>query len=333
MEVEMNSAFEKLKLQPVARQAAAACVLGAAGAAQAAVVNLPQTFAVGGASYITVSNATATVPDGGVGNGVLNPAYGIADVSLVGGRGDAFDGALGISVNGTAFQQPGNQVDRSATAAGVFLNTVAPQRIGDIDTRLNYFMSASGPIVRVFGSFTNTSATTQSVVVGYGGNLGSDGDTTIQAASNGSTSFNPAQQRWIVSDDGANDSDAKLTFVFFGAGGQAASSGFWAGDALGLVGERWILNIDPGETENLLWFVRLSSDIAGALSGTSIFDDRQSLDAAGLLAGLSDADLGQTSNWVFDVGGTVPEPASLALFGVGGLAAGASGRKRKKAES
>src|SRR5882724_1677635 len=113
----METPFDKLRLPPSTRRAIAACVIGGAGlAARAlgAVVTLPQNVTAGGVKYSSVRLNTATVPKAGGGNVVS--IYGIEDATFH-GKTDSFDGAVGIQVNGTAFNPPGGLVDRTTTSA------------------------------------------------------------------------------------------------------------------------------------------------------------------------------------------------------------------------
>jgi hypothetical protein len=168
-----NSAFDKLKLAPIALAAGAGMMLAAAPA-QAAVVSLPQIVIQGGVRYSGISNFAVTAPLNQLPGATGSGAYGINDANIVGGRPDAFDNFAGITVNGAAFRQPGDVVDLTTTGAGTFVNTITPANIGGINTSLDYFMSASSRTLRVFGTFTNTTANPLSAEIAYGGNLGCD---------------------------------------------------------------------------------------------------------------------------------------------------------------
>jgi hypothetical protein len=312
-----NSAFDKLKLAPIALAAGAGMMLAAAAPGQAAVVSLGQTVTQGGVEYSSINNATATI--GLPGGGSIGSAYGINDATIVGGRGDAFDGFGGIVVNGVAFQQPGNQVDLTTTGAGTFLNTITPANIGGINTSLDYFMSAASPTLRVFGTFTNTTSGTLSATVSYGGNMGCDSNCTIEDSSTGDNTFQSALDRWFITSDGPVDSDPFLTFVRFGPGGQLASStqGISGSVVSNVWGDTWTLNLAPGETQSLMWFANFNNSLAAAQAGTPVFNDLSTLGAAGLLAGLSPTQIAGTANWEQQPVATTPEPSSL--IGLGSL--------------
>ncbi|NCQ92422.1 MAG: hypothetical protein GPI94_17385 [Microcystis aeruginosa LG13-03] len=212
-----NSAFDKLKLAPIALAAGAGMMLAAAAPGQAAVVSLGQTVIQGGVTYY-IYNSTVSSPLDQLPGATGNSAYGISDATTVGGRGDAFDDFAGITVNGAAFNQPNDQVDLTTTGAGTFVNTISPVNLGGINTSLDYFMSASRPTLRVFGTFTNTTANPLSAEIAYGGNLGCDSNCTIEDSSTGDNAFQSALDRWFINSDSPSNSDPFLTFVRFRPG-------------------------------------------------------------------------------------------------------------------
>ncbi len=316
-----NSAFDKLKLAPIALAAGAGMMLAAAAPGQAAVVSLGQTVIQGGVTYY-IYNSTVSSPLDQLPGATGNSAYGISEATTVGGRSDAFDSFAGIAVNGVSFNQPNDEVDLTTTAAGTFLNTISPVSIGGINTSLDYFMSASSPTVRVFGTFTNTTGNPLSAEIAYGGDLGCDDDCTIEDSSTGDNAFQSALDRWFITSDGPVDSDPFLTFVRFGPGGQLASStpAVPSEDFHGnvdLFGDIWTLSLDPGETKSLMWFANFNDSLAAAQAGTPVFNDLSTLGAAGLLAGLSPTQIAGTANWEQQPVATTPEPSSL--IGLGSL--------------
>jgi hypothetical protein len=311
-----NSAFDKLKLAPIALAAGAGMMLAAAAPGQAAVVSLGQTVIQGGVTYY-IYNSTVSSPLDQLPGATGSSAYGISSAFIDGGRDDAFDGFAGITVNGAAFNQPNSQVDLTTTGAGTFVNTISPVNLGGINTSLDYFMSASSPTLRVFGTFTNTTGNPLSAAIAYGGDLGCDDDCTIEDSSTGDNAFQSALDRWFITSDGPVDSDLFVTFVRFGPGGQLASStpavpGEVFNTYFDLFGDIWTLSLAPGETKSLMWFANFNESLAEAQAGTSVFNDLSTLDTAGLLEGLSPTQIGQTANWK-----QTPEPSSL--IGLGSL--------------
>ncbi|WP_157221769.1 PEP-CTERM sorting domain-containing protein [Microcystis sp. T1-4] len=317
-----NSAFDKLKLAPIALAAGAGMMLAAAAPAQAAVVSLSQTVTQGGVVYSSIENSSVASPLIKLPGATGSSAYGIGSAEIVGGRGDAFDDFGGITVNGAAFNQPNAKVDLTTTGAGTFLNTISPVSIGGINTSLDYFMSADSPTLRVFGTFTNTTANLLSAAIAYGGDLGCDSNCRIEDSSTGDNAFQSALDRWFITSDGPSDVDPFLTFVRFGPGGQLASStpavpseGFDGN--VDQFADIWTLSLAPGETKSLMWFVNFNNSLAEAQAGTPVFDDLSTLGAAGLLAGLSPTQIEETANWKQQPVATTPEPSSL--IGLGSL--------------
>lgn len=312
-----NSAFDKLKLAPIALAAGAGMILAAAAPAQAAVVSLFQTVTQGGVRYSSISNSILTSPLTQLPGATGSSAYGINDASTVGGRGDAFDSFGGITVNGAAFNQPNGLVDLTTTAAGTFVNTISPLNLGGINTSLDYFMSAASPTLRVFGTFTNTTGNPLSAAIAYGGHLGCDDNCTIEDSSTGDNAFQSALDRWFITSDGPVDEDPFVTLVRFGPGGQLASSTpavpseDFNGDFDNFA-DIWTLSLAPGETKSLMWFVNFNDSLAAAQAGTPVFNNLSTLGAAGLLAGLSPTQIAGTANWKH-----TPEPSSL--IGLGSL--------------
>ena len=235
--------FDRLRLaQPTAVLATA---LGG-GVAQAATVPLSIQVTTGSVRYgsetsgfgaigTTSSNSMVVGPSGTTNAG--SDAYGIGEASLLqpAARGttadqnDAFDRFAQIRVNGTFFTQPGAEVDVTTTADGIFVSSLSALDIGGIDTTLDYFTDGSSSTLRVLASLTNTTAGALTPDVLYGGNLGSDEDTQIEASSSGDAAFQQAD-RWFISRDGSTavGDDPVLTFVRYGEGDdvQAASASY-----------------------------------------------------------------------------------------------------------
>lgn len=337
----MNSSpFDRLR---IARPLAVLTAALGGGAAQAAPVSLPLNFTTGsvryGASGTSYSGiATTTVPSMVVnanGDTITSiHVYGIGEASLFAGgstlsnatitRADAFDRFAQIRVNGTFFTQPGGQVDLTTTGDGSFVTTLTPLNIGGIDTSLDYFMDNSSSTLRVLATFTNTTASSQSVEVLYGGNVGADEDTRLEATSSGDSTFQQAD-RWLISSDGGLG-DPVLTFVRYGSGTVEAAS-----DTLAVLGtptgtndpdyftDVWNLNIDAFATESLMWFVQFNFDATSAQAGTGVFDDLTSLSAFGLLAAVNGGEIDTSNivNWEPVSATAVPLPGMLPLMGLG----------------
>ena len=272
-------------------------------------------------------------------------AYGIGEATLLqpAARGtasaqtDAFDRFAQMRVNGTFFTQPNPQVDVTTTADGVFVSGLTPLDIGGIDTTLDYFMDGDSPTLRVLASFTNTTGGDLATEVLYGGNLGSDDDTRIEASSSGDAAFQQ-EDRWFISSDGstAEGFDPVLTFVRYGEGSVQAASATYAvpgtdpgNGSLDYFTDVWSLSLGAGATQSLMWFVQFSDFVATAEGGTDVFADLDSLANAGLLAavGGGSIDTADIVNWTPTA--DVPVPGALWLMGAGLFGLAAVRRRRR----
>ena len=300
----MKTPFDKLRLPPSARRTAAACILGGVGLAARAfgtVITLPKNITVGTVKF---SRLGATNGQLGRVGGNINNAYGIDDVTYTHGavnRSDAFDSGAAIGVNGLPFNLPGGKVDRTTTAAGVFVNTITPQSFGaGVNASLNYFMSATSRTLRSVGVFTNTTGASQTITVAFGANLGSDSSTIIRATASGDLLLQVSQDQYVISNQNGqsgNSIDPTETWVWFGPGGKTAATGQYA-NTNDKIGEEWSLTLAPGQTQELMWFTQFSDDLAGAQAGLSMFADLGALNVAGLLSGLGAAELATIQNWL-----------------------------------
>ncbi|AUB82439.1 PEP-CTERM sorting domain-containing protein [Candidatus Thiodictyon syntrophicum] len=341
-----SNPFDRLRL---ALPAAGLAATVAVGAAQAANVNLPLTLTVGQVIYGHVNTAARPNDYSGLNNSFMSMVVTVGGATGTGGTEafrigeaalktagstmtDAFDSFAGIRVNGTFFQQPGTQVDLTTTGAGAFVNTTQVA-IGDIGTRLDYFMDGASPTLRVLASFTNTGNSDQTVEVLYGGALGSDDDTQIEDTSSGDADFQQAD-RWLISSDGGDGPDPVLTLVRYGEGTVQAASDTLAvpgtdsgNDSVDYFTDVWSLDLGVGETQSLMWFVQFSPDVATAQGGTGVFDDLEDLDGAGLLAAVGGGKI-DTANIVNWAPTEVPVPGVLPLLGIGLFGMGVYRRRR-----
>jgi hypothetical protein len=329
-----QNAFDRLRLaQPAAVLAAA---LGG-GAVQAATATLAINVTTGGVEYTSLANFTVSLVNAAGTGTIGTSAYGISSASTTSG-GDAFDDFGGIAVNGTAFNQPNAQVDLRTTADGSFVGTLTPQDIGGIATSLDYFMDGDSQTLRVLASFTNTTGGDLAAEVLYGGNLGSDGNTRIEASSSGDAAFQQSD-RWLVSSDAGSNPDPMLTFVRYGEGNVQAASATYAvpgtdpgNGELDYFTDVWSLDLGAGETQSLMWFVQFTpwDNVAEAVANADVFANLQTLADAGLLAavGGGSIDTANIVNWAAPTA-DVPVPGALWLMGAGLFGLAAVRRRRR----
>jgi len=133
---------------------------------------------------------------------------------------DAFDWAMRLRIDGVLFPESANQsLDGRVVTTG-------PETVGAlVVTRRAYVTDTAGQGWACFLEYLeNPTASDISVTARIGGNLGSDGDTTVTASSSGDAVFG-IDDRWVASDDNNDGAgDPSLCFNFWGAGGAVTPS-------------------------------------------------------------------------------------------------------------
>ena len=266
---------------------------------------------------------------------------GITEASLSDGDfTDAFDGALVMAVNGTVFKNPDGILDLTGTTI-----TSDAVNIGGLSTQVQFFFEPTQNAVRALYSFTNTTGAALPAAVLIDNNLGSDGNTVVEATADGDTTIEPGDNWFATNDNGEGKGiegveivDPALTWVRFGQGAPV-STNVQPSFSPGLFRESYSLNVPAGATQRLMVIVKLSNNIAESVSSGPAMDTLPELDALGLLAGLSLQQQSELVNWSAVAGGqarsvpTVSEWGRLALMltlAVGGLAAVRLGTRRRQ---
>ena len=368
------SGFSRLKGLAAGGAMSIAGLVGG-GTARAASTALPLDIARSSALWSGINNNSSFPSSGAVAttNGVAfaqgTPAYGISDAAVAtspsgggsGAFGDAFDNAMILSVNGTLFQNPDSTVD--LTGDTVTSDTIAI--VPGVNAQVRYTFITGRPVVRALYSLTNTTGAPISVNAAVLGDYGSDSRTQVVATSNGNNVIE-ASDLWYITDDnggvqtqpkrisksespdgkGGGGGDPRITLSRYGTG--AAVIPFNAltpgnGDAqTATFGLRYPLTIAAGATARLMVFAQLSEpDIstAAAIAAARNFESIAAVQAAGLLAGLSAAEVSETVNYVRPAEPVVflPVPVMsptglLAMLGaIGGLGYLTLRRRKKTA--
>jgi hypothetical protein len=308
--------YSRLRAMGFAMGGAALALFGGGSrTARAAPVALPFNVpVVGGIDWGDISNSTVCANTLGLGTAAVGPkAVGLQGKPSAKGKGtttcglgitdatqaaapslsDAFDGALGVAVNGAIFRNGTGQFDYTGTTA-----TSATVATGGLQTTVQYYFAPGAPVVRALYRFSNPGASAVAANVVIGSNLGSDGGTIVESTQSGNAIVENTD-RWIVTSDAAPFADPPILWVRFGAGapvGVTASPQI-PGPSNGLFADRYSLSVPAGGTRSIMVFARLNNDAVSAAAAAPAFADLGTLQTAGLLAGLTQADLSQLANW------------------------------------
>lgn len=319
------------------RQLAAATSMGIAGllgggatSARAATTAIPiSTLSRGGAKWyhignsfgdhsfaqVTMLSCTTTAHCSTSTDAITEGSepFGIRDAS-VGGRGDAFDSMLGVSVNGAAFVAPGGVVDLTGDTV-----TAGPVTLSGLSAEVRYEFFSSRPMVRALYSFTNPTGSPINATVVIGGEDGSDDDALVQGTASGDTTITNVDGWYVTSDGTPPGSDPDITVCrFTGAGSVKPTTNNVPGSgANDYFSESFDIVVPAGGTVRLAMFVEISTSVANALSGAQSCNDEASMAADGLLANLSEQEISEIAN--ISAGGVLPpQPAAIPVLSTGG---------------
>lgn len=270
--------------------------------------------------------STGNLTGGGALWSVGNTSAGFAIVDAqTQSQSDAFDYGLTFYVNGVAYNTPGGTFDLSGQKA-----TGGTALMSGLNVFTSYYADTASPALRTLFTMTNTTSQAITRTVSMRTNVGSDSSTQTVATSSGDTAFTKAD-RWIVTDDGAGGDPANL-HVLWGTGGLAPSAVgqtvFEAAGTQGVLAD-FVLTLEAGQTSSLMMVNQIFNTASAATGNANQFNTLGANSA--LLADLSSAERARIVNWkVGAAAATVPEPASLLLVAVAGLAL-AGARRRKSA--
>ncbi len=182
---------------------------------------------------------------------------------------DAFDGygAICISTNGdtgpcstantnvTIYNQNGpGTLDATCGNRQVVLN---PQTIGSLSVQRKILVPSNDEFARFLNIVTNNSGSTQTVTLITSNNLGSDGNTSIVATSNGNTTAE-VTDFWVTTFQafsGTTSSDVRLGHVLQGAGARTPVGTVSFADGSDLPFWSYTFTLAPGETKAIMNFV------------------------------------------------------------------------------
>ncbi len=191
---------------------AAAAAFG--GVARAVETPLPTEFESGGVLWGGGSGDEGFYNGGAV--CLDDSGFAVGDAELLATeQDDAFDDAGLVNIDGSYFVVPGGDNGPVDLTGATLQTPTAASGVVDVSVQ---WQGAGPGTIRELVSLTNTGATdlTQDVVIET--NLGSDGETTLQAASTGDISGYPTNARWFATSDSDTDPTSDPTIVSVATG-------------------------------------------------------------------------------------------------------------------
>lgn len=241
------------------------------------------------------------------------------DITIIGDQDDAFDDAYYAVIDGDDFSPPvvsGNPVfDIDSTVSGTRITAGPADQGGGLVATQEYRTYPDRAVMRVLLSLSNQSGSNLSTDVRLAGDLGSDSSTIVRGSSSGDAATTAAD-RWAISSDGYTPNyDPVLTHVMAGPGApDIVPSHFAIGGTecpddsstwFDNLAADYAVDLAPGQTRTLLWFVDMNQTVAEASATAPTFDSNGAVQAA-FLSDLSAAQLAGIANWDF----AQPPPAA-----------------------
>jgi hypothetical protein len=180
--------------------------VGIAGATMvssgAAPVNLPTEFTSGGVIWGATSDSGFQQDDFAVctEQGFIMGEAELADASL----DDGFDGAGAVNINGSMYLVPPGTPNATVDLSGTTLTTPAAS-VSGLNTSVEWHGLSGAPTIRYLVTLENPGPAPVSSVIALENNVGSDGNTFIQASSSGQSTAYPTNERWFVTSDADTD--------------------------------------------------------------------------------------------------------------------------------
>lgn len=310
----MKKSFEGLRTSALGRIAGAAAIGGAVAlapisvgadeprpnrgravqvkGAEAAPVILGSTISAAGVDWI-IDNNTSAITVAGL--GLTDATFTVAP-----SKGDSYDGALVMSVDGVAYADPDGTVDITGTTL-----TADPAVMSGLNVSAEYYFLTTEPTVRAMWVFTNPTAGPISVNVDVETNYGSDSNTQLLDTSSGDAVMTDAD-RWILSWQGPGPITSDPIIAVARSGPGAALTPTVTnipGPGNGVSADRYALTVPAGMTRRIVVFHQLNNTdtIATAQTRAATFDSDANMTAAGYWAGL-----------------TAPQQAEIVNFAPGG---------------
>lgn len=212
---------------------------------------------------------------------------------------DSYDGAFEffIDTEDSVYTESGianNLVDTNGTTI-----SLAEQWINGLYVSKSYYFSPTTPIVRAIFKIRNPNSTPQTVKVGIYTNFGSDSNTELDTCSTGNSNLSNNDRWFITSDLSGSASDPINTSVRFGPGTIASTPVFGIMPEMGSDDflDTVAVTVPANAYKLIMTFNRMDTTLQAAKFNTATFNDVAGLQAANLLAGLTQAEMDQVVNW------------------------------------
>ncbi len=238
---------------------------------------------------------------------------GISDANSlgIGGNGDHFDDAFGVTVEGTGYSVAGGDLTGN-------ILTLDTSRIGQFDVQVS--LHSSGPVMRQIVTVTNIGGSPAVASVGWHNNTGNDSSQRVIGSSDGDTA-GEVTDRWIVTSDSNSVGGGREvnSWMLFGPGNPLVRPTSLAMEdglaGFGSAGEEGLsavfdVALAAGETRSVMWFVGLEGFNQEGLDLAARFNNTNSAFFQNLIADLSPTQESQIVNW--DIGATQVPRSTLA---------------------
>ncbi len=330
MTTKNKSGFQRLRGVAAAGVAATAGLFGAAGSARAATTDW-STITIAAVPAINGWDAIWSF-------GSSSSAY-VSELTLTNGtsyRSDGLDGALYLAVDGNWYENPEGVFD---VTDGVATYPTQENIVPGVNAGIEYRFFDQRAAVRAVYTLTNTTGAPITINAAIFGDVGSDGSTTVQRSSDGNLTADDSDLWTITSDqdvgvDSTDGDDPVMIITRHGAGARVTGEQSWVfGDGDDEFQNEYAITIPANSTVRLLAFIEGTATLAQAKAQVSAYNDIGTLQAAGLLEGLSAEEIASVVNYgggggyvsgfgsgTGSVGGGGALPAGL-LVGLAGLLA------------
>ena len=338
------SSFKKLKGMAGASVVAGAGLMGMMASSARAGVNTGWTRSTGG--YFTFHDAGKDWAHGfyfyGTSSTSITGIYSSVSEAAIGRTAscttsvttfwncysytDAYDGVLGMSVNGNDFVPVMSEVvvtDYGIDAgSNVDIDT-------DLDASVQWAFLKDAPVSRGLFSVTNKAATDAAVTISVWGNWGADGGGGIINTSSDDATVEDTDLWVTIADDlvQGNNSDPVITTGIAGPGSTVTTTAVALDTSIYTID--YTLDIPAGETRSIVVFHQMSKSINDAAEIEADFASGAALKKAGLLDGLTNAQRKSVANYALPKKKSGSGAAGAGLLGVLGLLGFARLRRRK----